>query len=391
MRKILLISLSNISSDSRVLRQITALLNNNFFVITAGFGNLTLNHPNHIHIEISPKDKLKFLGVSLLSILNLNSIKPLINFLTKEFINKLKLINFDLIISNDLHNLPVVIYLSQINNNKPIILDIHEYFIDEYSNKTNYLPIRKIFYSNLIKKYKKELNQIKLITVNESIAKLYQNDFNLNNFEIILNCPYYYDIPSKLFTNNPIKMVNIGIAIKTRKLENLILLFNHIDVNLRSNFELDFYLIADNRTRRDYLKYLKKIANKIENIKINFFDPIPPNEVVPKLSQYDIGLSYVYPSNLSYLYSLPNKLFQYIQARLAILSSPNPEMAKIVSKYNLGFISQDYTPLSLANTLLLFNKENINKFKENSNKAARIFNYDNEASKFINLINKSLK
>jgi len=391
MRKILLISLSNISSDSRVLRQITALLNNNFFVITAGFGNLTLNHPNHIHIEISPKDKLKFLGVSLLSILNLNSIKPLINFLTKEFINKLKLINFDLIISNDLHNLPVVIYLSQINNNKPIILDKHEYFIDEYSNKTNYLPIRKIFYSNLIKKYKKELNQIKLITVNESIAKLYQNDFNLNNFEIILNCPYYYDIPSKLFTNNPIKMVNIGIAIKTRKLENLILLFNHIDVNLRSNFELDFYLIADNRTRRDYLKYLKKIANKIENIKINFFDPIPPNEVVPKLSQYDIGLSYVYPSNLSYLYSLPNKLFQYIQARLAILSSPNPEMAKIVSKYNLGFISQDYTPLSLANTLLLFNKENINKFKENSNKAARIFNYDNEASKFINLINKSLK
>jgi len=391
MRKILLISLSNISSDSRVLRQITALLNNNFFVITAGFGNLTLNHPNHIHIEILPKDKLKFLGVSLLSILNLNSIKPMINFLTKEFINKLKLINFDLIISNDLHNLPVVIYLSQINNNKPIILDIHEYFIDEYSNKTNYLPIRKIFYSNLIKKYKKELNQIKLITVNESIAKLYQNDFNLNNFEIILNCPYYYDIPSKLFTNNPIKMVHIGIAIKTRKLENLILLFNHIDVNLRSNFELDFYLIADNRTRRDYLKYLKKIANKIENIKINFFDPIPPNEVVPKLSQYDIGLSYVYPSNLSYLYSLPNKLFQYIQARLAILSSPNPEMAKIVSKYNLGFISQDYTPLSLANTLLLFNKENINKFKENSNKTARIFNYDNEASKFINLINKSLK
>jgi hypothetical protein len=391
MRKILLISLSNISSDSRVLRQITALLNNNFFVITAGFGNLTLNHPNHIHIEILPKDKLKFLGVSLLSILNLNSIKPMINFLTKEFINKLKLINFDLIISNDLHNLPVVIYLSQINNNKPIILDIHEYFIDEYSNKTNYLPIRKIFYSNLIKKYKKELNQIKLITVNESIAKLYQNDFNLNNFEIILNCPYYYNIPAKLFTNNPIKMVHIGTAIKTRKLENLILLFNHIDVNLRSNFELDFYLIADNKTRRDYLKYLKKIANKIENIKINFFNPIPPSEVIPKLSQYHIGLSYIYPSNTNHLYSLPNKLFQYIQARLAILSSPNPEMAQIVSKYNLGFISQDYTPLSLANTLLLFNRENINKFKENSDKAARILNYDNEASKLINLINKSLK
>lgn len=391
MKKILLISLSNISSDSRVLRQIRALLNNNFFVITVGFGNFTPNHLNHIHIEISPKDKLKFLGVSLLSILNLNSIKPLINLLTKKIISKLKSIDFDLIISNDLQNLPVVIYLAKINNNKPIILDIHEYFIDEFSSKTNYLPLRKIFYSNLIKKHKKELNQIKLITVNESIAKLYQNDFDLNNFEIILNCPYYYNISPKLFTNNPIKIVHIGAAIKTRKLENMILLFNYMDVNLRSNFELDFYLIADNRIRKDYLEYLKKIANKIENIKINFFNPIPPNEIIPKLNQYDIGLNYIYPSNLNHLYSLPNKLFQYIQARLAILSSPNPEMAKIISKYNLGFISQDYTPQSLANTLLLFNKENINKFKENSDKAAKILNYDNETSKLINLINKSLK
>ena len=401
MKKILITSLSNISSDSRVLRQVKTLLNNNFFVITAGFGKLNLNSQNHVHIEIENKHKLKLFFISLnrfykfseslISLLNLHNIKELVNPFILDIKNKLKSIDFDLIISNDLLTLPAIIYLSKINNNKPVILDLHEYFPEEFPDNIKWRIFIKNFYIYLLKKYNEELKKMKLITVNESIAKLYKNNFNLNNFEIITNSPYYHDISPKIDSTNKIKLVHIGGATKSRKLENMILAFNYLEKDLRSNFELDFYLLADNRTRRDYLKYLKKIANKIENIKINFFDPIPPNELVPKLSQYDIGLSYVYPSNLSYLYSLPNKLFQYIQARLAILSSPNPEMAKIVSKYNLGFISQDYTPLSLANTLLLFNKENINKFKENSNKAARIFNYDNEASKFINLINKISK
>jgi len=56
----------------------------------------------------------------------------------------------------------------------------------------------------------------------------------------------------------------------------------------------------------------------------------------------------------------------------------------------VGLISQDYTPESLAKTLELFNKENIKKFKENSNKAAKIFNSENESKKLLNIINSIL-
>lgn len=397
MKKILITSLSNISTDSRVIKQAKTLLNNNFFVITAGFGKLNLNSENHLHIEIQNKHKLKILFFSLnriykltenlVSLLNLNNIKELINPFIKDIKNKLKSIDFDLIISNDLLTLPAIIYISQINNNKPIILDLHEYFPEQFTDNIEWTLTYKNFYLYLLKKYHKHLRKINLITVNESIANLYKKNFNLNNFEIIKNVPYYHEINPTEPDDNLIKLVHIGGANPGRKLENMILSFEYLDYKLKPKFKLDFYLVGENCK---YINYLKKLANTIKNSNINFFDPIPPENLITKINEYDIGFYSIFPSNSNHLYCLPNKLFEYIQARLAVLVSPNPEMAKIVKEYDVGLISQDYTPESLAKTLELFNKENIKKFKENSNKAAKIFNYENESKKLLNIINSIL-
>lgn len=108
------------------------------------------------------------------------------------------------------------------------------------------------------------------------------------------------------------------------------------------------------------------------------------------MNEYDIGLSYIYPSNINYLYCLPNKLFEYIQARLAILASPNPEMAKIVNEHNLGLVCKNYEPEELAKFLELFNKQNIMLFKQNSDKASKLLNFENESKILLNLINSLL-
>lgn len=264
MKKILITSLSDISSDSRVLKQVKTLLNNNFFVITAGFGNLNLNSENHIHIEIENKHKLKFLffplnrfyklSESLISLLNLNNIREFINPFILDLKNKLRSIDFDLIISNDLLTLPAIIYLSKLKNNqKPIILDLHEYFPEEFTENIKWIILRKNFYIYLLKKYNKELKKMKLITVNENIARLYKENFEINNFNIIRNIPYYHEIVPKLRNDNLIKLVHVGGAIPSRKIENMILAFKYIENNY--NYILDFYLIANNRSSINYLEY----------------------------------------------------------------------------------------------------------------------------------------
>ena len=56
------------------------------------------------------------------------------------------------------------------------------------------------------------------------------------------------------------------------------------------------------------------------------------HEIVDTIAEYDIGLFILSPINFNYYHALPNKLFEFIQARLAIAVSPSPEMARIVHR-----------------------------------------------------------
>lgn len=62
-------------------------------------------------------------------------------------------------------------------------------------------------------------------------------------------------------------------------------------------------------------------------------------------------------------------------------------MAKLVKEYNLGLISKDYSPKDLTDTIKQFNIQNINEFKFNTDKAAKILNYKKESTKLINIVN----
>jgi hypothetical protein len=109
MKKILVISPSEISSDQRVIRQIKTLLNNNYYVISAGFGNLAPLNQNPKHIQVINKHNFKLLFISLnraynfleeniLPMLNLSFLSEKINPFILDFKNKLKDIEFDFII-----------------------------------------------------------------------------------------------------------------------------------------------------------------------------------------------------------------------------------------------------------------------------------------------------
>jgi glycosyltransferase involved in cell wall biosynthesis len=51
---------------------------------------------------------------------------------------------------------------------------------------------------------------------------------------------------------------------------------------------------------------------------------------------------------LSYYYSLPNRVFDYIQAGVPILATRFPEIANVVDKYKTGMLIDHYEPEFLA-------------------------------------------
>ena len=172
------------------------------------------------------------------------------------------------------------------------------------------------------------------------------------------------------------------MASKERGIEKMIEIMEYLD----SRFTIDLMLVKT--ADEEYYKNLESQVSQVKNTRI--IPIVPFEEIIPFTSQYDIGMFLVPFSTFNLKMCLPNKFFEFIQARLDIAIGPSPEMSKYVKTYNLGIISKDFTPQSMAESLNKLTKEEILQYKENSNKAAKILNAQKEGEKVLKILEEVL-
>ena len=134
---------------------------------------------------------------------------------------------------------------------------------------------------------------------------------------------------------------------------------------LDERFQLDFMLVPNDP---GYVKALKNRASS--DPRIGFVPPIAPDDVVETLSHYDVGLCTYAPYSFNGLHSLPNKFFDFIQARLCIAVGPLPEVARLVEQYKCGVMTKDSTTASLAEALRILDRQRIEAFRQAADAAA---------------------
>lgn len=114
---------------------------------------------------------------------------------------------------------------------------------------------------------------------------------------------------------------------------------------------------------------------------------VPPEILFSYTADADIGVSPIQATNLSYEYSLPNKIFEFIHAGLAIFASDLTEISFLIHNYNIGqtFKRDDRQDLVFKLRLLLENPALIDIYKNNSRQAAHILNWDTEQEALLHL------
>ena len=147
------------------------------------------------------------------------------------------------------------------------------------------------------------------------------------------------------------------------------------------NYELTLILIERDPS---YLKYLKTFENK----RIKFIKPIIFDDISSFLNDFDIGLYFLEPSNFNEENSLPNKFFEFIQARLCIAVTPVNEMKKIVLENEIGIVSKDYDLNKFAEQLSKISKKEIFRYKKNVHKVAYEFSSNFYDKRILNEIEK---
>ncbi len=65
----------------------------------------------------------------------------------------------------------------------------------------------------------------------------------------------------------------------------------------------------------------------------------------------DVGVFCMPPININARYALPNKFFDFVQARLAVGVGPAEEMARLTEKLGLGVVSTDFSEASFTEAL----------------------------------------
>ena len=114
---------------------------------------------------------------------------------------------------------------------------------------------------------------------------------------------------------------------------------------------------------------------------------MPYTKLLEYTSLGDVGLTLDKDTNLNYRYSLPNKLFDYIQARVPVLASKLTEVEKIIRNFEIGELINSHEPKHIAEKLnfMLDSEDKRREWKKNLEQAAEELCWENEEGKLIEI------
>ncbi len=277
----------------------------------------------------------------------------------------------DLLVSNDLDTLLPNYLISRLKKVR-LTYDSHEYFTEvpellhRPKVRTMWLRIERFVFPKLKTVY----------TVNDSIARLYEERYGIP-LKVVRNVSPLWkpgSIPDKRTLGIPedkslLIMQGAGLNID-RGVEEAIAMMPFLD-NAVLLIVGDGDIIPDMKVKVEQEKLSDRVL---------FFGKRPYAELMCFTFHADLGLSFDQPTNPNYLYSLPNKVFDYMHAGTPVACSNVVEVAALVTRHQIGLVIADFQPEALAKTIgmLLNDKTELERMKDRCKVAAQIENWEKE-------------
>jgi hypothetical protein len=148
--------------------------------------------------------------------------------------------------------------------------------------------------------------------------------------------------------------------------------------HLDDRFTLDLMLME---AQTPYMRKLRAAA--AADPRIRFRPAVPMQQIAATINEYDIGVFLLPPVNFNYRMALPNKFFEFVQARLAVAIGPSPEMARLVQHYGFGIVTDSFDPVDLARRLNALQPADIERMKQAADVASRELNAETAARVFL--------
>lgn len=280
----------------------------------------------------------------------------------------------NLFVSNDLDTLLPNFLVSRIRFT-PLVYDSHEYFLG--STEIVERPFVRGFWRTIERMIFPGLKNV--ITVNHSIADLYEKDYG-NRPRVVRNLPRRYKCSPSLTRkklglpeDKKIILMQGGAINVDRGAEELI----HAMKPTFGLENVELYFIGGG----DVWEKIKELVKFLHLERtVHFLPKMPYRKMMEYTCLSDLGVSLDKPVSMNYKYSLPNKLFDYLAAGTPVLASPLVEVKKVVEGYDVGMCIENHEPAHLAEMIkeMLSDEARYEKWRKNALKISEQMCWENE-------------
>jgi hypothetical protein len=373
MKSVLVISLTDLANDPRVDRQITAL-SARYRVLAAGTAPPAVEGVRFFAI---PPRQGRTAARQAWSALQLKARRYEDYYWSQSQVrwclDALAGERPSAIIANDVVTLPLALRLE---SECGVILDAHEYAPRELEDRAFWRFFFLDYSDYLCRTYLPRARG--MFTVCRSLADEYRSDYGVAP-EVLTNAPPYHDLAPRPTDPGTIRVVHHGIVTPSRRPELMMEMMKHLD----SRFHLDLFLVPNGSRYFDEV-----VALAAKHPRVRVMPTVPMRQLPRVLNQYDIGLFLLPPTTFGYTHALPNKFFEFIQARLAVAIGPSPEMARLVKQYGCGIVAEDFEPATLAARLNALDPDSIARYKQRSHEAAPELCFEKNAETLLAMVER---
>ena len=366
MKRVILIVLNNFKNDSRVLKEAISLQNAGFDVQVVALHEAGLKEFETIKNIPVYRIKLKSRNWSKNKAVQLLKYLEFLYRVSKEFKD------VDIVHCNDLNALPAGILIKVFHKDTKIVYDAHEYEINDKPNQSRWSIRLKYLLEKILIKYAK-----RVITVSDSIASEYVKLYGIKKPALVLNTPPYTIIEKKDFFRE-----NLGIGKEKRIFlyQGALSYGRGVEILLET-----FKFLEREKVHQPCIVFMgygpledliKEASRKYANI--YFHEAVDPDILLDFTSSADCGISMIEDSCLSYRYSLPNKLFEYIMAEIPVIVSNLPEMKRLVIEHKIGVVAKENSIEAIKEAIKDVLKFNRVQLQENIQRVKKIYNWEKQ-------------
>ncbi|WP_426183981.1 hypothetical protein [Microbacterium sp. TWP3-1-2b2] len=365
--RILCISFSDIRSDARVLRQLDVLARYGD-VTTLSYGGRPDAAVDHLEIDHNlPSLPQTLPGVVKLALRRFSSVvldAPAVKS-AKELLGQRE---FDLVVANEARALPVAF---EVAGSPKIWCDLHEWAPAERTHVLSWRLLVAPFMHWVCAQYLPRVDAA--TTINNSIAEMYSDQFGVRT-EIVRNArPFVPELSPSPAEHGRIRLVHSGGAVPGRNIEAII---DAVDT-LGEGYSLDLFLIPS----RQGDAYWQQLLNRISRSpRTTLHAAVPPDELPTALNPYDLGVFLLPPHTPNHRLMLPNKFFDFVQARLGMVYGTSIETDRLITEYGLGLITPGYEARDLVDALRATTPEQVQGFKRAADEVAEQMSSDGDVS-----------